>query len=217
MTTWQGLRTRVLEPIILYAMVVIRSLRLRTVVLVLLVAAAGGATTRLVRAQSLAEVAKKEEERRKSVPAKAKVYTNKDLAALPPGSAPPSSGTSDSPAPKTDADSAKDAKEPAAGKPQKDAEPPKDQAYWSGRLKALQDKLDRDTSFADALQTKVNSLTADFVNRDDPAQRAVIERDRQKALAQLATLQKDIANGKKAIADLQEEARRAGVPPGWLR
>ncbi len=114
MTTWQGLRTRVLEPIILYAMVVIRSLRLRTVVLVLLVAAAGGATTRLVRAQSLAEVAKKEEERRKSVPAKAKVYTNKDLAALPPGSAPPSSGTSDSPAPKTDADSAKDAKEPAA-------------------------------------------------------------------------------------------------------
>jgi hypothetical protein len=198
-------------------MVVIRSLRLQTAVLALLVVAACGATARMAGAQSLADVAKKEEERRKSVSAKAKVYTNKDLAAVPPGSAPPSSGTSSSTAPTTDADSAKDAKAPPAAKPEKDGEPPKDQAYWSGRLKALQDKLDRDISFADALQTKVNSLTADFVNRDDPAQRAVIERDRQKALTQVVALQKDIANGKKAIADLQEEARRAGVPPGWLR
>lgn len=217
MTRSQASRTPVLEPIIPYAMVVICSPRLRTAVLALLLVAAGGATARLVRAQSLAEVAKKEEERRKTVPVKTKVYTNKDLAAVPAGSAPPSSGTSSSTAPKTDADSAKDAKEPPAGKAEKDGQPAKDQAYWSGRLKALQDKLERDTAFADALQTKVNSLTADFVNRDDPAQRAVIERDRQKALTQVAALQKDIANGKKAIADLQEEARRAGVPPGWLR
>jgi hypothetical protein len=198
-------------------MAVIGSPRLRTAVLALLLVAAGSsATAPIVRAQSLAEVAKKEEERRKTVPAPAKVYTNKDLSAPPPGSA-PSSGTSSSTAPKTDADAAKDAKEPPADKPEKDNGPVKDQAYWSGRLKTLQDKLDRDTSFADALQTKVNSLTADFVNRDDPAQRATIERDRQKALAQLTALQRDIVNGKKAIADLQEEARHAGVPPGWLR
>jgi hypothetical protein len=199
-------------------MAVICSPRFRTAVLALLVVAlGGGATARLVRGQSLAEVAKKEEERRKGVPAPAKVYTNKDLTPVPAGSPPPSSGTSSSTAPKTDIDAPKEAKEPPADKPEKGAGQLKDQAYWSGRLKTLQDKLDRDTSFADALQTKVNSLTADFVNRDDPAQRATIERDRQKALAQLSALQKDIANGKKAIADLQEEARRAGVPPGWLR
>ena len=34
--------------------------------------------------QSLADVAKKEEERRKTVKAAGKVYTNKDLGALPP-------------------------------------------------------------------------------------------------------------------------------------
>ena len=84
-------------------------------------------------------------------------------------------------------------------------------------MKTIQDKLDRDQTYAEALQTRVNSLTADFVNRDDPAQRAVIERDRQKAVAELARLQQDIVNGKKAVADLEEEARRAGVPPGWLR
>src|SRR3954468_22019569 len=37
-------------------------------------------------AQSLGDVAKKEEERRKATPAADKVYTNKDLAAVPPSS-----------------------------------------------------------------------------------------------------------------------------------
>ena len=78
-------------------------------------------------------------------------------------------------------------------------------------------QLDRDQTFADALQTKINSLTTDFVNRDDPAQRAVLERDRQKSIAEVNRLKKAIADDKKAIADLEEEARRAGVPPGWLR
>jgi len=60
-------------------------------------------------------------------------------------------------------------------------------------------------------------LSADVINRDDPAQRAVLERERQKSLAELARLQLDIVNGKKALADFEEQARRAGVPPGWLR
>jgi hypothetical protein len=197
-------------------MAVILSLRLRTVTAVLLVAVSAAAAARLVRAeQSLADVARKEEERRKTVPATAKVYTNKDLSPVPPGaSAPPA--PSGAAAPTASKDAVADAKD-QADKQGKDTAPAKDQAYWAGRLKALKDKLDRDTSFADALQVKVNSLSTDFVNRDDPAQRAVIERDRQKAIAQLASLQKDIAAGKKGIADLQEEARRAGVPPGWLR
>jgi hypothetical protein len=67
------------------------------------------------------------------------------------------------------------------------------------------------------MQTRINSLNADFVNRDDPAQRAVIERDRQKALAELARLKQSILDTKKKTADFEEEARRAGVPPGWLR
>jgi hypothetical protein len=55
------------------------------------------------------------------------------------------------------------------------------------------------------------------VNRDDPAQRAVIERERLKAVGDLGRLQQEIAAGKKGLSDFEEEARRAGVPPGWLR
>ncbi len=158
-------------------------------------------------AQSLADVAKKEEERRKTVPAPTKVYTNKDLNAV---SAPPP--PSSKPADVKDGDkAAKDALVAA------DKEPKKDQAYWVGRLKKLQDQLARDQDFADALQSRINGLMTDFVNRDDPAQRAVIEQNRRKSVAELARLNKSVQDTTKAIADFQEEARRAGVPPGWLR
>jgi hypothetical protein len=164
-----------------------------------------------LRAQSLAEVAKKEQERRKAVPKPAKVYTNKDLSALPAGSAPPpAAAAADAPKAAAGTDKTTPDKEVSSGTA-------KDQAYWFGRMKTIQDKLDRDQTFAEALKTRVNSLTADFVNRDDPAQRRQIELDRQKAVAEIARLQQDIVNGKKAVADLEEEARRAGVPPGWLR
>jgi hypothetical protein len=93
----------------------------------------------------------------------------------------------------------------------------KDQAYWAGKLKALQDALSRNQDYADAMQTRINSLTTDFVNRDDPAQRAVIETNRQKSIAELARLTKTVQDDKKALADFLEEARRAGIPPGWLR
>jgi hypothetical protein len=169
-------------------------------------------------AQSLADVAKKEEDRRKTIRAPAKVYTNKDLGAVPPGPPPPTPAASSEAAKDADKDKAdKD----STGKDAKDAKdkdtPVKDQAYWSGRLKDLSTQVDRDQGYADAMQTRLNSLDADFVNRDDPVQRAAIDRDRQKTRAELARLTKAVQDGKKAVADLLEEARRAGVPPGWLR
>ena len=111
----------------------------------------------------------------------------------------------------------KDAKDAKDEKDAKANEPGKDKAYWAGRLKGLQETLDRDQTYADALQSRINALTTDFVNRADPAQRSVIERDRQRSLAELAKLKEQTQKDKKALADLDEEARRAGVPPGWLR
>lgn len=168
-----------------------------------------------VRAQSLADVARKEEQRRKDIKDPAKVYTNKDLEPAPAASAP----AADAAAPASPSDSSPPAKadKPADTAGKSDKGEVKDQAYWQGRLKELQSALDRDQTYADALQSRINALTTDFVNRDDPAQRAGIERDRQKAVAELDRLKKQIVADKKAIDDLQEEARRAGVPPGWLR
>ena len=175
-------------------------------------------------AQTLADLAKQEEERRKKLPEAAKVYTNKDLAPAPPTSTPPppanppaSSASSATPA---SGSSSADASA-ASSQDKKDEEKPKgpvkDQAYWAGKLKSLQENLSRDEGYAVAMQTRLNSLQTDFVNRDDPAQRAVIERDRNQVQSELQRLNKAIVDEKKAISDFMEEARRAGVPPGWLR
>jgi hypothetical protein len=64
-----------------------------------------------VFAQSLADLAKREEERRRKIAEPAKVYTNKDLASGQAPSAPPASATPAAPAAASDA--AKDT-EPAA-------------------------------------------------------------------------------------------------------
>jgi hypothetical protein len=165
-------------------------------------------------AQSLADVAKKEEDRRKATPPPAKVYTNKDLGAVPAGSPPAPAAASEPAAKRPDTDAKADPSKPAAPG---DKAGVKDQAYWAGRLKTLQETLARDQDYADAMQTRINALTTDVVNRDDPAQRAVLERNRQKSIAELARLTKSVQDTKKAIADFLEEARHAGVPPGWLR
>jgi hypothetical protein len=177
----------------------------------MLALAAGVAVCRPVLAQSLGDVAKHEEERRKDVKAPAKVYTNKDLAPAPviPSDGAKPSRTDEAPAA---SDSATD-----GAKAGSKGEPAKDQKYWSSRKKDLQAKLERDQVLTDAMQSRINGLTADFAARADPAQRAVIEADRKRALSELDSLKQSIKDDQKALADLEEEARKASVPPGWLR
>jgi hypothetical protein len=177
------------------------------------------------RAQTLADVARAEEARRKAVAKTAKVYTNDDLkadftTAVTPAPAPPAAASGGA-APATGAPGAAGAQ--GAAPTQADAAtgaaaaPVRDQAYWSARIAEARSATERSRMFADALQSRINALTTDFVNRDDPAQRAVIEQDRLKALSELERVKKEIEANDKAVADILEEARRAGVPPGWLR
>src|SRR5580698_9091596 len=109
--------------------------------------------------QSLADIARQEEARRKALRDPAKVITNRDLLPPPIVSAQPP-------------DAAKDA---AAAKPSdaKEApkEPPKDQAYWAGRAKGLQGQLDGDQTLAGTLQAQLDGLTLAFLAGGDPEQR----------------------------------------------
>ena len=168
-------------------------------------------------AQTLGEVAKREESRRKQVKAPSKVYTNEDLrggdagAPAPVPASEPSSPNAAQPAAPTAGPQAKDADKAAT------EDPKKSEAYWKDRLAKARGDLDRAKTFADALQSRINALTTDFTARSDPAQRAQIGNDRQKAVAELDRVKKEIETNTKAIADIQEEARKAGVPAGWVR
>jgi hypothetical protein len=175
-----------------------------------------------LRAQSLGDLAKREQQRRKAVPPAAKTYTNDDLKQLPAPTGTP--GKPADAAGKPVDPKAADAKgaDPKAAEPQKvdatkPAEPAKDEAYWRGRITSAREDVRRNEAFKEALQTRINALTADFAARDDPYQRAKVSDDRQKALAEMARVSEDIAKTTKLIAEIEDEARRAGVPPGWLR
>ena len=176
----------------------------------------------LAAAQTLADVAKAEEARRKSVKKPAKILGNNDLK--------PDTGRPSTPATSTAAptDPTAPATTPTPGAapvnialspdPGAVAKPSaQDEAFWKDRIVTARAALDRTRLFGDALQSRINALTTDFVNRDDPAQRSVIEQDRIKAMAELEKVRKEMNDQTKAIADIQEEARKAGVPAAWVR
>src|SRR5580698_9938343 len=92
--------------------------------------------------QSLADVARAEEARRKALRDPAKVITNKDL--LPPpvvsgqSSDPPKDGQTVKAADGTVAPGDGSKTSTSTSKDAKDKDPNKDPAYWAGRLKTLQ-------------------------------------------------------------------------------
>ena len=164
-------------------------------------------------AQSLGDVARKEEQRRKDIRKHAKVYTNKDLGQVEPAPAPAAAPVAAAPGEA----SAEDKKADGPAAPTDEEKRAADREQWRARMAQARTELDRSKMFAEALQTRANSLWADFTARDDPAQRSVIEAERKKTLAELDRVKTEIEARTKAIADLEEEARRAGVPPGWVR
>jgi len=159
-------------------------------------------------AQSLADVAKAEEARRKSVKAGGKVYTNDDLSG---GAAPQAR----QPAVSTTTTKTAD----AAAKPEekKAVDPAKTEKYWRDRAQTVQQSLSRNKLLLDALQSQARGLNAEFMNTDDPGQRELIRARIERVTGELQRVQQDIEQQTKASADLLEEARKAGIPAGWLR
>jgi hypothetical protein len=101
----------------------------------------------------------------------------------------------------------------AAAKP----EPAHDEAWWHDRITAARDARERDQVLSDAVQSRINALSADFINRDDPAQKQQIASQRLRALEELDRLKKQIIADDKAIADIVDDARQKNIPPGWIR
>ena len=162
---------------------------------------------------SFADVARREAFRRSLVGQSTRALTNNDLPVLPMGAeAPPST-----PPP------AAGEPPPATGQLPKSVEPPvaetekRDEQWWRDRMAAARQGIERNRLLADALQSRINALATDIVNRDDPAQRAVLMNDRQKALDELANTNKQVELLELEITKIRDEARRLGVPPGWIR
>ena len=161
----------------------------------------------------LAEVARKEAARRASISEKSRFYTNDDLA----GGSRLTTGAGRRPdpeAPVAGPDAA-----PAAPGGAADGAPgaARNEAYWRGRITAARNAGQRAELVTAALQNRVDGLLAELTARDDPAQRAQLERDRAAALSELEATRTEIERLTEEIAAIREEAHRAGALAGWLR
>lgn len=164
---------------------------------------------------SLAAVADREKQRRAGIDQESKVYTNDDLrgglrlttgratAVSEPDSAPPSEGVTS------------ESNDPQAA-PDTDA-PERDEGYWRDRITSARDDMRRAELMAAALQNRVDGLWAEFTAHDDPVQRSEIGQNRNDALHELQRTEAEVDRLSQEILDIQEEARRSGIPPGLLR
>lgn len=152
----------------------------------------------LVSAQSLAEIAKKEKERRKKVESKqTHSYSEKDLKSNGLPTAPPARSAQQGEATAgngNDTTTTADAGDTNAASAQED-DPTKTPAYWHDKVSAIDKKISD-------LETRLKS----------PAMTS-----NTRGAAERQNVEKDLAQARADRAALVDEARRKGVPPGWLR
>jgi hypothetical protein len=160
---------------------------------------------------SLGELALREAVRRAATPAPTRVLTEADLGPVPERPVPSVLQVMPAvPPPVVIVDETL-----RAVKPGENVE--KNETWWRARMVKARVDLERDRLVVTALETRVNALTRDVAGRDAPGQRAALVAERERTLAELERMRNQVTDGVKAISDIEDEARREGVPPGWLR
>ena len=151
------------------------------------------AISQAVSAQSLGALARQETERRKTIPAAAKVITDKDLQPAEPPSRVPTAPAATSATPVV-ATPASSMNTPSEGK-----YVARDASYWLSRMRELQTKQDRFNLQAAALQNRADGLSNEFDSIPDRLRRSTIEFERQKVRTEHALVMAEIAATNKQI------------------
>lgn len=165
--------------------------------------------------QSLGDAARKEQERRAKLKAegvKARAVTEDDLGtetvAAPNPSASPKPGAAATKTPAADASPA-----PAGGVEDEARQRRQSEDAWRRRAALAQARLERATKRYDVLSKMALSPGEYYVDNENRPLITSVEQLQR--LTAEAKAEQEAAQ--KAIEDLEDEARRASVPPGWLR
>jgi len=165
--------------------------------------------------QSLGEAARKEKERREKAGPTGPAFTDEDLRGY--------------------AEGGPDATKPAAGektstdKTKKEAPAPGEggageEAHWRARAKTARAAIAAAEARVAKAEVALRDAPAGGIRQPQPGDAVtqvpppvVTDADGRAAEAALAAARSELARAKKAWTDLEDEARRKGALPGWLR
>ncbi len=184
---------------------------------ILLICSLAGAA----QAQSLADAARKERDRQRTVQSKA-VYSNESAkASIPAVPAPPSAeSTTSSPASATSISNAT-----ADRKPEETAAPTgptdskgRDEKAWKATFSEARQELKRNEEKLQLAELKIRELNTQLLRQSDMYNRENrVSAELRAANETIETARRDVERSKQKIADLETELRRSGGPPGWAR
>ncbi|MEW6364249.1 MAG: hypothetical protein AB1714_06375 [Acidobacteriota bacterium] len=172
-------------------------------------------------AQTLADVARETKKDAEKTAKPSKTYTNADLERFSGGavSTVVDSGEYDTTAggesPAAEAGESKLAGD--EGQPGDTQQGGKGEDYWRQRAAEARKTKARAIERADLLQTKANILYSNWVAVDDPAQRDYLWVQYLQVQSEIEEARKETADTSQALTDLEDEARKDGALPGWLR
>jgi archaellum component FlaC len=189
------------------------------------------------RAQSLAEIAEKEKAKKKDP--KAKTFTNDDLEKRrprPEASPTPSPGSRGARAPRSapaseipnvyEGMTPEEIEEAKKRGDTRGADGPAPdlagaEAVWRKRAADARAAIEKAEKRVEELQAQYTALAQDLnpnpSDIGDPMRRFKLDEKKRETLAELEQAKADVTAKKKAFEDLEDEARRKNVPPGWLR
>jgi hypothetical protein len=179
-------------------------------------------------AQSLADVARQEQERRKQIAEPARVYTDADAEKhLPVTTAAARPASGESAAPGADAaatpagghDAAAGGAASPSGTPApatKKAEA-EGEAAWRARVDEARDGLARSRRLLEALEQQAMRAAVGAAAAIAAGQAAAADADDGARMKEMQRLRAEMEKFSATLAGIEEEARRAGVPPGWVR
>ena len=159
----------------------------------------------------LVKAAKKEKERRAKTEAK-KTLTNQDIEDIrkkQPTSGIESTSGEEGEEPKKEGEATAKKEEP---------DPTQTEEYWRGRKHDVDSRVNDAQARVEQLQSEINSLTTAFyAEADGVGQRPLIESERGERIKELEAAKQELEDARAEQEGLQDEARRAGALPGWLR
>ncbi len=177
----------------------------------------------LAYSQSLADLAKKEKERREQVKTPERVITNQDAARFKatgvmtitlPAPEPPAAAKSP--------EEKEASKEVSGAKPEKpESDEPVDfqgrpESYWRQTVADARGKVRELENEGNVLVLKLNDLQNRFYRESDGFRQQDLQREISKTIYEQDLNKEKAATAKSQLDDLLKEARKSGALPGWL-